>query len=171
MVGEAVASLVGVASVLKMENPADPAIPLLMTHARQLYAFAKASLVMAGEGASYCADAVSFWNAGSNMGIGWCPGMDWDNAFNEASVMLLGIADRFSASFLDTVRTRLNYNLNFSTNGDGLVDDGHICYSPKGFAHASTWGTARITANAATLKRAYSKYLPTNPKDTKRQRC
>ncbi|KXZ44756.1 hypothetical protein GPECTOR_62g871 [Gonium pectorale] len=215
IVGEAVASLVGVASVLKMENPADPAIPLLMTHARQLYAFAKAFpgtweipagdypyrygthkwqddmlwaaawMCRAGEGASYCADAVSFWNVGSNMGIGWCPGMDWDNAFNQASVMMLGMADRFSASFLTTVRTRLDYNLNLwhvstvctqpppntDSNGDGLVDDGHICYSPKGFAHESTWGTARITANAAALKLAYSKYLPTNPEDAKRQRC
>jgi hypothetical protein len=40
-------------------------------------------------------------------------------------------------------------------------------YSPKGLVHEMQWGTLRVTANAAALKLAYSKYAV----DTQRQRC
>ena len=35
-----------------------------------------------------------------------------DNAFNEASVMMLGMADKLSPAFLANVRTRMDWNLN-----------------------------------------------------------
>ncbi|KXZ48327.1 hypothetical protein GPECTOR_28g733 [Gonium pectorale] len=215
IVGEAVASLVGVASVLKMENPADPAIPLLMTHARQLYAFAKAFpgtwdvpvgdypykwgsnqsvddmlwaaawMCRAGEGASYCADALDLWY-GADDGIAWSTGMDYDNVFNQATAMMLGMADRFEPWFLDELRARLIHNLDrwhvsvnclsppdatYDKDGDGVVDDYKICYTSKGLAMEVSWGALRVTASAAALKLVLSKHTADDASETQRQRC
>ena len=49
------------------------------------------------------------------------------------------------------------------SNGDGVVDDGKVCYSPKGLAHSVIWGPLRETANAAAAKLLYVLYNPQAP--------
>ncbi len=66
----------------------------------------------AGQGASYCTDAVNGWSTASGMGFATAAGMDWDNVFNAACVMMLGMPDKLPAATLADVRRRMDANLN-----------------------------------------------------------
>lgn len=75
----------------------------------------------AGQGASFCTDAVNGWSTASGMGFATAAGMDWDNVFNAASVMMLGMPDKFPAATLADVRRRMDANLNKWHVSDGLL--------------------------------------------------
>lgn len=50
------------------------------------------------------------------------------------------------------------------------MDDVIICYSPKGLAHVTTWGTLRETANAASLKLLFAPSA-VNASETAKHEC